>query len=357
MAKQRTPEAVLAAAKRAEELHKSLYGAPDPDAQQESEAPEAQTQANAPEGGTIQPVEPTGTPPGPDTSAPPPTAAPDGGAAAQPVQPPQAEPPKEDWEAKYRVLQGKYNSEVPRLAADLRAMRQQLDELQQARTAAPQTPPAASPDNQKKEVVTNEEVEEYGEDLINLIRRVARAEAAQIETMLKPKIEQVEGRVVETVQRQASQNVFSVLDRDVQDWREINKSPDFVEWLSQSDPYVGDTRKNLLMSAFQEGDADRVAAFFKGYLAHRQLVSPPPPAPAATPAPAPAVTLEQLAGPASGPTGAPTPPPPRGAQIVTRAEVQKFYNDVAAGVYRKDPERKAQIEAQIAAALREGRIQ
>lgn len=352
MAKQRPPVAVAAAVKKAEELHKTLYGTPDESAETgTTEGPEAQTQAPAPEGETIQPVEPDGTAPAQDTSSPP---SPEG-QAPKPVEPPQADAQKEDWEAKYRALQGKYNSEVPRMAADIRALRQEIEEM---RKTPPAPAPAAAPDGEKKEVVSPKDMEEYGEDLIDLIRRVARGEVASVEKTLKPEIEAVKGQVVQSVQRQATQSVYSVLDRDVQDWREINKSSDFVEWLSESDPYVGDTRKNLLMAAFQEGDASRVAAFFKGFLAHKQVVSPPvmPQVPT-TPAPAPSVTLEQLAGPSSGGAGAPTAPAQRQAQVWTRADVQKFYNDVALGEYRKDPDRKAQIETQIAAALREGRIQ
>lgn len=354
-----TPTAVSKAARRAEEMHKEIYGSREDDTQEAAGA-EAQDAQGESTGDTIQPVEPAAQPDAAkDTSAPPPEAplngaTPPANAQEAPEPAPQPAPPAEDWEQKYKALQGKYNAEVPRMAADIRALR---EELQALKSAPPPKPAEPEP---KKPVVTDQDIVDYGEDLIDLIRRVSRGEVGPVVEQLKPEIEQVKGQVTQAARQQATTSVYSVLDRDVQDWRTINKSSEFLEWLNQSDPYVGDIRKNLLSDAFQKGDANRVAAFFKGFLAERQVVSPPPqqqPA-ASAPAsvPAPQVSLEQLAGPAGAPSAAAQGVTPTPAPSWTRAQVAKFYSDVAAGVFNKDPARKAQIENSIAAAMREGRI-
>ena len=235
-------------------------------------------------------------------------------------------------------------------------MKTQMQQLIDSQNKPAETPKQEAP---KKDVVSEQDLVDYGEDLVDFIRRVAKAEAASATEGLTPKIQEIQGQVRQSSQRQATNSVYSKLDHDVQDWREINKSPEFLDWLATRDPYAGDFRKNLLAQAFENGDADRVVAFFKGYKAERQAVTPAPtpaPAPAAEPAHQPQVSLEQLAGPAGGPTNGSVNTQPEQAPNWTRGQIASFYNDVNAGVYAKDPDRKAQIEASIAAALREGRI-
>lgn len=348
-----TPSAVRKAAKKADELHKEIYGDPEADTNEgkEAEAPGS----DGGEGGDIQPVETQAQPePTGDTSEPP---APEGeGTVTEVAPPPTPEPtPAEDWEQKYKALQGKYNAEVPRMAAEMRDLKNQMQQLM----AAPQPKEEPKQEAPKKDVVSEQDLVDYGEDLVDFIRRVAKAEAASATEGLTPKIQEIQGQVRQSSQRQATNSVYSKLDHDVQDWREINKSPEFLDWLATRDPYAGDFRKNLLAQAFENGDADRVVAFFKGYKAERQAVTPAPtsaPAPAAEPARQPQVSLEQLAGPAGGPTNGSVNTQPEQAPNWTRGQIASFYHDVNAGVYAKDPDRKAQIEASIAAALREGRI-
>ena len=355
-----TPKSVKDAAQKADALHKEIYG----DAESDTKVLEAEAPAeNDPgEGGDIQPVEPqaqndsTG-----DTS----DSSEEGGATVTDITPPSEEgeapkpaTPAEDWEQKYKALQGKYNAEVPRMAGELREMRDQLKELMEAKAAPKEPTEATAPE---KNVVSDQDIVDYGEDLLDLIRRVAQDEARRMTSSLTPTIEEIRGQVTKSAQKQATTTIYSKLDADVQDWREINKSPEFLEWLATRDPYVGEHRKNLLAKAFEHGDADRVAAFFKGYKAERQAVTPAPtPSPGNTePAAQPKsqVSLDQLAGPSGGPTNGAVNTQPQQSPQWTRAQVGQFYNDVNAGVYAKNPEQKAQIEASIATAMREGRIQ
>lgn len=357
-----TPDAVKDAAAKADKLHEEIYGKKEPATKEvvESEEP-APAKEMTGEGADPQPVEPAAKPDSSgDTPTPtPPPTAPMNGAAPQAASAPAPEPkPEPDWEQRYKALQGKYNAEVPRMAEQIRTLEAQMRNLAQAQTK----PEEPKPD---KKIVSDEEIEDYGEDLIDLIRRVAKSEVSGVEQSLKPKIDQIYGRVEQTSAQAASEKVYGQLDREVQNWREINKSAEFLSWLAQSDPYAGDLRKNLLADAFKRGDAARVVAFFKGFSAEHNLVAPQPtPAQApAAPAPTPEqpaqraqVSLEEMAGPGAGPTTPVVPTESPQAQQWTRAQVAKFYKDVNSGVFANNPTRKAQIEASIARALRENRV-
>lgn len=369
-----TPDAVIKAAKTADELHKQVYGDKQDDTK-ELAAGEAPGDTGGDDKG-IQSAQPQTQPDvAGDTSATPNGEgekplngdAPPSATPVEPQQQPQQQADSDtqkkpdDWEKRYLSLKGKYDVEVPRLAGELRELKQQLQQMQQAQTVA--EPPAAKADP-KKDVVTEEDLADYGEDLVAFIRRVAEHAASTAVSNLTPKLEQLQGQVVQSVQRQATSTVYSKLDKEVQDWRDINKSPEFIGWLAERDAFAGEYRKNLLARAFDDGDADRVVAFFKGFLAERQAVAPTPTAqdvPAqsqpAQPEPGqPQVSLEQLAGPAGGPSVAEVNTQPQQAQIWSRDQIAKFYREVANGAYRNKPDERARIEASIAAAMAENRI-
>ncbi len=359
-----TPAAVSKAAATAEEIHKQVYGdSPEDTVEEAGAAQAAPAEDSTGEGGDIQPVEPQAqTDSTGDTQDVAPPTQTETGAEVTEVTPSNPEPasdpaPADDWEQKYKALQGKYNAEVPRMAADIRSLREEMEANKVAPAPAPETTP------EKKPVVTDADLVDYGEDLVDLIRRVARDESSVFAEQLTPKIEQIQGQVQTSAKAQATNSVYGKLDSEVQDWRNINKSPEFITWLNESDPYVGDVRSNLLSDAFKKGDANRVAAFFKGYLAESRVVTPTPPPSAQAPAPATEsapqgqMTLEQLAGPAGGPSMSEQSTQPKQAPSWTRAQIATFYADVQKGHYEKNPAKKAQIENSIALAMQENRIE
>ena len=90
-----------------------------------------------------------------------------------PVDPPPAPPAAaEDWQHKFQTLQGKYNAEVPQMRNQITALTQQIENL---KAAPPATPPAApAPEPPRAKLITDEDTETYGDDLIDLMRRIAR---------------------------------------------------------------------------------------------------------------------------------------------------------------------------------------
>jgi hypothetical protein len=221
-------------------------------------------------------------------------------------------------------------------------------------------PPAQS------KLVKDEEVREFGADLVDVMRRVAREEQGallpEIDRRLAPvtqRVDQVAQNVQATGQRVAQndrQAVFALLDEKVPGWQTINGDANFLAWLDQIDPFSSQMRGTMLTQALNANDGPRVVAFFDGYLKEHAVVTPPPaPAPAAAPA-APQRTLDQMVAPGTPRTGPAGAPDVSGKRVWTRAEITAFYASTGNGSFKGTPEQRKAMEADIFAAQREGRI-
>lgn len=305
------PKAVQEQAERAEALMAAQQAA----ATQQS-APASQGTPSAPpaDGSGDAPVAPKGEP------------------AAQPqnqtVAP--AAPKSEDWETRHKVLLGKYNAEVPRLAGQLREANQLVNELKARVEALEARPP--------EPLVKESEVQEFGEPLADFIARVARQEVAPALDQVKA----VQGRVSRfesEAARSTEVGYYEALAEAVPDWVVVNDQPEFHEWLKERDSFSGKTRQELLEVADRERDAARVTAFFTAFKK----------ASGRSKADADRKLEEQVVPEQGAPNGAPPAKP-----VFTRAGIERFYADVRAGkLSAKDA---ATIEAEIHEAIREGRV-
>jgi len=279
------------------------------------------------------------------------------------------EPPKErtDWKQKYSVLKGKYDAEVPRLSHDLREAGARITNLEDKLTelaAAPIAQPSAEPPRTE---FTKEEIADYGEDLLDVMGRKARAIVAE---EFAPKIDSLNAELTtlkstigETGQRVAKQEtneVFAQLDREVENWRETNVDPEFHGWLDQVDPYTGETRKNLMLAAFNRKNAQQVKAFFMNYAKENAAVIPESaastPSGQGGPQSGARLDLGEYVAPGTPKAGSDVGAP-REKRTWTSKEIGQFYSDVQKGRYRARPDDKARIEADIVSATTEGRVQ
>ncbi|MET0657256.1 MAG: hypothetical protein ABW110_03750 [Steroidobacteraceae bacterium] len=319
---------------------------------------------------------PSGEPPAGGT---PPT----GAAPTPPVEPPDPTPPAaEGWEQKYRVLQGKYNAEVPRLTRTVQDQSNAIRDLQASLTTtqnllaslsaqrgnAPAGNEPAAPSAQPARLVKDEEVKEFGADLIDVMRRVAREEGASLLPQIDQRIAPVKqradaaakaaGEAATKVAANDQQSVMQQLADKVPNWEELNVDQGFLDWLDQRDPFSGAVRGLMLKQAFEAHDGPRVVNFFLGYQKEHAVVTPPPAdaTPPATPPAQPQRSLEQLVAPGAPKTGAASTPNGSGKRVWTRAEIGLFYKDLGAGKYRGKTEEAKKIEADIFVAQREGRI-
>jgi hypothetical protein len=266
--------------------------------------------------------------------------------------------PEETIVQKYRTLQGMYNAEVPRLHQQNRELNQRVQQMEQllASLSAQSAASAATPSVAER-LVTDKDVEDYGESL-DVMRKVSREEmsaVAQRIAQLEQTIQQLNSQVVPQVQtiaqRQqvsAEQQFWADLALSVPNFREINSSDGFQSWLLEADPLTGITRQTYLEDAQRNLDSRRVTNFFRAWLETTGQAA------VAQPTGRASSELEKQVSP--GRTRATGAPQSSTAKTYTPQDIQKFFNDVRMGKYKgREPER-SRIERDIFAAQRENRI-
>lgn len=276
-------------------------------------------------------------------------------------------PPKpEDWEHKYKVLQGKYGAEVPRLTRQVTELLDRSSNLERVLAEfSNHSAPAALPTSPAAPVassITPEERAEWGNELIELIGRRAQETFNPLVQSLETRIKSLEGgvsSVAAKVGKVDQDRIYTKLDTEVPGWQQINTSEEFLTWLNQFDSYSGIQRAKMLTQAFASNDGERVVSFFKGFLKEYATVTPTPqPSVTQNGNGTPVVDLRSLAAP-----GRPTPGvnPADGARpqkrVWTHAQIALFYNDCRKGVFKGRDEERAVLERDIISATAEGRVQ
>ncbi len=309
----------------------------------------------------LPPADPTDDLPASD---PPPAAAAPVAAAPPPVPPVADRPidpaPSNEWEQRYHVLQGKYNAEVPALQSQLQNsltamgnMGRELDTLK-AQVARVQ---AAPPALERK--VTDQDVQTWGPDMLDVIRRGAAEEAQKMvapilteNEQLRNTVAQLQGRTdqfAQTQEQTRTAQFWTRLGELVPDWQALNKDQGFLTWLGQFDTMLGDTRQNMVDVAQKALNADRVAAFFTAY---RATLAPPP---ASAP---PHRDLARQVTPARSTGGAPpaATSSTQQVEIWSQQEIMDFYTDLNRGRWTHDPAGAKDMRARIDQAVAEGRV-
>lgn len=339
------PRQVRKASRQADKLHEEVYTAADADTADgdpASEAVEPEATAFAAEDGAATPA--------PEAPAAPVVA------EADPVE-------VEDFEQKYKVLQGKYNAEVPRYARELRDLKDQLESqtsilagLENIRNE----PAPVAPQVSGSSSISQEEIDDYGPEFFDIVARQASLAMSPQLAEIKQQLQQMNsgmGNVAQRLQQTDQERVHAYLDNNVPSWQQLNDDDGFLTWLEQVDRFTGQSRRKLLTEAYQQHDAPRVAAFFTSYQEENAAVTPasePSPQPDTGPAKVP---LSQFVAPGA-PRESGTADAQDGKQTWTQAQIAAFYRDVQSGKYRGDARQadKHKIEKDIVAAGREGRI-
>ena len=163
-------------------------------------------------------------------------------------------------EQSLKVLQGKYNAEVPRLSEEIRNLKEQLA----------QKPEKATPDPDVEKIkakLLDTYTEDEVEALTGLIQHYSqpKSDSSEIQA-LRDQLQQV------THQTREQQ-----LTAMVPDWQQINASEAFVNYLKEVNPESGQERNRHLQEAWQVGDIPRVVAIFNTF--KQRLGKPPAPPP------------------------------------------------------------------------------
>lgn len=249
------------------------------------------------------------------------------------------QPGDEDFEHKYRVLQGMHRKQV----ADIRSLTESLATANainaqlRGQIEALQRQPA-----QDTAVLDEKGLEAYGEfgpEILDLAKSNLKMQKELGE--LRTQIPQIQNHV----RQNAESEFFRHLDTNVPNWREQDKDQGFIQWLSSLCPGTGLAWHSSLHEAYEARDAARVAAIFKEYRKHLYLTNPDhrsapagqQPASRRLPAPAPA---------SRGGGG-----PPAAAPQYTLKDWVNLQNEAARGEWNARPAEYQAKEAAIHAAL------
>ena len=178
--------------------------------------------------------------------------------------------------------------------------------------------------------LTQQDVQDYGADLVNFSQRAAYDAVA-------PKLQALESQHAELQYRfaqEARARLDMAVERAIPNYRELDQHPDWHRWLLGIDPLSGRVRQQLLDDAKASGDAARCIAFFRSFFSRPQSA---------------------VGGGAQAAHGR-TRSAPSG-QIYTRSQIQKLYDQHRRGAYNGREAAWQEQEADIIAASREGRIQ
>lgn len=275
--------------------------------------------------------------------------------APAPAQPaPRAPAEDESWEHKYKSVHGR----LLRQQDQMKSMADEIANLHNVIATMRAEPAEVPPELRAERLITDDEARDYGEDFLKVVGKKAKEELVPIIQQQASKIAELERRlsgVTEVVEKDGKQKMLDTLDQKLPAWRELNTNPEFISWLRLPDPFSGAIRHNMLKAAYDAGNANRVLAFFNGFLAEEAAVAPAKAEPDTGAQRLPKVPLESLAAPGRAKSAAGTSAPAE-KPVFTRANIAAFYADVAAGRYRGRDADKASVEKQIFDAQREGRI-
>lgn len=181
-------------------------------------------------------------------------------APTEPVAPVVAPTPvSDDFQQKYRILQGKYDAEVPRLYAQLKERDTLLQQMGDRLTAL-ETP--KTPEHKSDPLLTDKDNEDFGADLVDMARRASREEIkSEMKVLMKAIDERFAsltahlGQVQEKVVESESDKFWGSVRALVPDWLTVDKDPSWVEFLDTRIPGTRKTRRQEAAEAISVGDA------------------------------------------------------------------------------------------------------
>lgn len=264
------------------------------------------------------------------------------------------------WETKFKVLKGKYDSEVPRLHTQVSQLQAEIEKgkakIAELEAAAKQ-PSGIHDDN----IITGDGdidiqhiQEEYGPAIAQVIKGLDQRNkslSATIQTLQRDvsTVKTTTESFVSQASTDASIDFYAELARQVPDWETINVAPEFFAFLSQPDRRSGIPLMDLLKKAHADLRADSAIAIFQDFKksqgANTQTTQQKPKG----------NTLDdQLIPEGSGGNEELNTKP-----SFTRSQVKEFYRKKANGYYKHTKQLQDEairIEREIEAAAQAGRI-
>ena len=286
-------------------------------------------------------------------------------------EPPQDTPPQDgrpvDWERQFKSLAGRTEAEARRAREAITSLSNRLEQLERENVLLKNTAQPAPNGHATPSSLTEDEINDYGPEMVDIMRRVAAETAGPLQAEIHNLRSQM-GHVQQETGNAFLNRMNQTIGAAIPNWSDLNRDPAFIEWSQLPDVFSGAIRKQLMQDAWNSGDPNRVIAFFRAFLAEEAATNPQgqpeqrtPPSPRMVvsdspinpPAPGATLDLASLAAPgrAHSAGGIPAEKP-----VYTAAEITQFYTDVTQGRWRGREQQQRAIDADIILAQREGRI-
>lgn len=263
------------------------------------------------------------------------------------------------WKNRYEAMHGRFREASAQLVAANGRM-EALENMLASIQAAPRAPDPAP----QASLLTQKDMDDMGPEMVDFVRRaakeVASAQVADLQAQVRDLTSKLNG-TASVVEGDARARMHSLLNDHLPNWNEINHDPDFHAWLALRDAMSGVTRKKLLTDAYAGNEGPRVLSIFQSFVSETAALRPATPSADLPPAPAPQghqpsrPTLEELAAPGRARTSA-APSAPDAKQIIRTSDINAFYTAVRKGLYKGRETEMAAHEAELNAAMREGRV-
>jgi hypothetical protein len=183
------------------------------------------------------------------------------------------------WRQRYQSLQGQFNSQVPALQQQVKQLTDTVGSLTEKLEKQVAQPPKVE---EPIELVTKTDVDAFGEDLVDLARRIAKEEFGKRESKYLQQIDALEGKLTEATgqvgevqQTQAAattERFFENLNQQLPTWEKIQSTTECQDWLGTRIPGVNLTWNQALLNAANSRNVSAVMevfnAFFERYPAY-----------------------------------------------------------------------------------------
>jgi len=168
----------------------------------------------------------------------------------------------ESFKQKYATLRGKYDAEVPRLHQQVKELTDQMNAIREEAQAAKKA--EAEKPKEKVSYVTDADREEYGDDLIDFQRRVAKEVSQDYEERFEQQsrvIQDLQSKISNTDNQVGEVGFTQKLNALVPEFDQLDDDERWVAWLNEIDPMTRGPRRDQAQAAFNSGDAEAVAHY------------------------------------------------------------------------------------------------
>ena len=168
----------------------------------------------------------------------------------------------ESFKQKYATLRGKYDAEVPRLHQQVKELTDQMNAIREEAQAAKKA--EAEKPKEKVSYVTDADREEYGDDLIDFQRRVAKEVSQDYEERFEQQsrvIQDLQSKISNTDNQVGEVGFTQKLNALVPGFDQLDNDERWVAWVNEIDPMTRGPRRDQAQAAFNSGDAEAVAHY------------------------------------------------------------------------------------------------